>query len=229
MIHELLPKITDKIPYKKKRALIGYVNIYNYSIFRGNRIIIDNFDAFTLDGIFLVWVIRLLYLKKINRMSPDFSSYFTNVFKWLDSERIKTCFIGGTPEEINQFYSRIKTLYPGIRVALSLSGYGLKEKEVIDSILENKVEVIILGMGSPKQELFALSIKQSGYEGLIFTCGAFFSQTAAKGEIYYPKWINKGNIRWMYRIYKQPELFKRYFVEYPMSFVRLLRDYFLNW
>lgn len=226
MIHELLPKITDQVGYSTGTSPIGYVNIYNYSIFRKHPEILSGFAQFTLDGIFLVWMIRLLFGRRIERKSPDFSSYFTEVFEWLDQHRKKAAFIGGTPEEINGFTERVTSLYPGIQVVLTVSGYEKDNEEVAQRVLSGGAEVILLGMGSPRQELFALLLKDRNCQGAIITCGAFISQTATGGGEYYPVWINRLNLRWAYRMFMEPALFRRYFFQYPRALLVLLGDYF---
>jgi N-acetylglucosaminyldiphosphoundecaprenol N-acetyl-beta-D-mannosaminyltransferase len=226
MIHDLLPKITDQAVYSGGTSPIGYVNIYNYSIFRKHPDILSGFAQFTLDGIFLVWMIRLLFGRRIQRKSPDFSSYFTELFEWLDQHGKKTAFIGGSPEEIRVFTERVTGLYPGIQAVLTVSGYERDDEEVVQKVLSGGPEVILLGMGSPRQELFALLLKNRNCKGTIITCGAFISQTATGGEEYYPVWINSLNLRWVYRIFREPVLFRRYFFQYPRALWVLLGDYF---
>lgn len=226
MIHDLLPKITDQPGYTGGDSPIGYVNIYNYSIFRRHPGILSGFAQFTLDGIFLVWMIRLLFGRRIERKSPDFSSYFKEFFEWLNRSGKKTAFIGGSPEEIRVFSEKVAELYPGIQTVMVASGYEKDDEDVVRRVRAGGPEVILLGMGSPRQELFALLLRERNYPGIIVTCGAFISQTAAGGEEYYPAWSNRLNLRWVYRIYREPSLFRRYFYQYPGALLLLLGDYF---
>ena len=226
MIHDLLPKLTDQPGYAMGTSPVGYVNIYNYSIFRKHPEVLRGFAQFTLDGIFLVWVIRLLFGRRIQRRSPDFSSYFTELFDWLDQGGKKVAFIGGSPYDIGVFAERVTALYPGIQVVLAVSGYEKDDEGVVQKVLACGAEVIVLGMGSPRQELFALLLKDRKCHGAILTCGAFISQTATGGGEYYPGWINRLNLRWVYRTFREPVLFRRYFFQYPAALWVLLGDYF---
>jgi N-acetylglucosaminyldiphosphoundecaprenol N-acetyl-beta-D-mannosaminyltransferase len=78
-------------------------------------------------------------------------------------------------------------------------------------------------MGTPLQEEFLLEVHLKSETIIGFTCGGFIHQTA-KGINYYPKWINKFNLRWLFRIFDEPKLFERYFVKYPKSLILLFYD-----
>lgn len=53
-------------------------------------------------------------------------------------------------------------------------------------------------------------VKNAGYHGIGFTCGEFIHQLAMNKINYYPAWINKYNLRFLYRMYKEPHTRKRY-------------------
>ena len=86
-------------------------------------------------------------------------------------------------------------------------------------------DIVICGMGTPLQEHFLADLQKLGWGGIGYTCGGFLHQTARDIQ-YYPEWIDKYNIRWIYRIYDEPKLFKRYFWEYPKFFVYFIYDFY---
>ena len=47
-------------------------------------------------------------------------------------------------------------------------------------------------------------------EGIGFTCGGFIHQTANNEIEYYPLWIDRMNLRFVYRMYKEKHTRKRY-------------------
>jgi len=71
-------------------------------------------------------------------------------------------------------------------------------------------------MGSLVQESFLLALMGSGWRGLGFTCGGFLDQLS-NGFNYYPKLVNALNLRWAYRLAKDPRrLWRRYLLDYPV-------------
>ena len=94
---------------------------------------------------------------------------------------------------------------------------------VIKKIFQLDPDYVICGMGTPLQEYFLLDLKKEGWKGEGFTCGGFFHQTANR-IIYYPEWINRFGLRSFYRMYDEPKLIKRYFIDYPKAVVFILYD-----
>ena len=75
-------------------------------------------------------------------------------------------------------------------------------------------------MGAPRQERFLLNLRESGWRGAGFTCGGFFDQVSGNGD-YYPAWIDRLNLRFLYRLVREPRrLWRRYLVDYQV-FLRL--------
>lgn len=227
MIINILPKITSRVDFFEKETIVSYVNAYNYLQLRKSPNKIQLIDKFTLDGIFLVILIRVLYFKKFKRLSPDFSSYFNELFLRAVNLKKSVFFVGATDLEIEKFVFIIKEKFPDLK----LSGFnnGFFNNEDID-FLSNKIldlnpDIIFVGLGTPKQEDFSILLKMNGYKGTIFNCGAFISQTANHGVQYYPNLFNTLHLRWAYRLIKEKGLFKRYFIEYPFATIIIILDF----
>jgi N-acetylglucosaminyldiphosphoundecaprenol N-acetyl-beta-D-mannosaminyltransferase len=74
-------------------------------------------------------------------------------------------------------------------------------------------------MGAPLQERFLLQLADDGWHGIGFTCGGFLDQLI-DGKNYYPAWADRLNIRFLYRLAKEPRrLWRRYLVDYQV-FIR---------
>ena len=171
---------------------------------------------------------RITMNKKITRKAPDFSSYFIELFESFQQNKTRVAFYGGTEDEISKFILTVKENYPKLDMVLSFNGYDYNEEEVIKNILEKNITVVIAGLGTPKQEIFLTNLKNSGFSGTGYSCGAFISQTAKTGMIYFSKNVDRLHLRWLYRIYKEPKMFKRYFFEYPKAFYYLTMDMFFK-
>ena len=71
-------------------------------------------------------------------------------------------------------------------------------------------DFLIVGMGALMQERFLLKVRNAGFQGIGFTCGGFIHQTANNEIEYYPLWIDRMNLRFVYRMYKEKHTRKRY-------------------
>ena len=175
-----------------KSGKLFYLNIYNFNLVLENTKGTNNF--FTFDGVGLLNISRILTAKKIERLAPDLTSYFSNFLPSLSN----VIFIGGKPGEsdrISQNHTKGKTF----------SVHGYCDEEVIIRNLAEKIEndtVIIVGMGSPKQEVLINKLHEIYPDNLFISCGAFFSQFSIS-ENYYPNWINSLNLRMPYRLIRE--------------------------
>ncbi|MFV8038213.1 WecB/TagA/CpsF family glycosyltransferase, partial [Enterobacter cloacae complex sp.6730764] len=157
---------------------------------------------------------------KPKRVSFDMTSLAPIVFKDAIENNKSIALIGSDSNSLARMLELLKEKYPGINIAYSRDGYFSAPKEFdecIDSIIKTGPHVVIAGLGTPLQDLFLTKLKSKGWLGVGYTCGGFIHQTAKKGIRYYPNLINKLNLRWLYRIYDEPKLMKRYFVYYPYS------------
>ncbi|HCI5759941.1 TPA: WecB/TagA/CpsF family glycosyltransferase, partial [Klebsiella pneumoniae] len=94
----------------------------------------------------------------------------------------------------------------------------------IKQLSELEPDIIIVGMGTPAQDIFLQEMFMSKWTGVAFSCGGFLHQTAKNGSTYYPDFFNKYNLRWMYRMIDEPKLVSRYLFGYPKSILFFLFD-----
>ena len=89
-------------------------------------------------------------------------------------------------------------------------------------IVKLNSDFLIVGMGALMQEKFLLKVKNAGYQGVGFTCGGFIHQTSRNEIDYYPAWVDKTNLRFVYRMWKEPHTRKRYVMAgllFPARFI----------
>lgn len=81
---------------------------------------------------------------------------------------------------------------------------------IVSKINESKASIIMLGLGSPKQEILMQSLKQKLNKGILLGVGGTFDVLAGKKKDA-PKWTKRG-FEWLYRALQDPKKFKRYFI-----------------
>ena len=95
--------------------------------------------------------------------------------------------------------------YPSIDFVGYRNGYFYNEDEQeaeARHIVEVAPDFLIVGMGTIAQEKFMLKVKDAGFNGIGFTCGGFIHQASEEGIDYYPAWVDKYNVRFLYRMYR---------------------------
>lgn len=208
---------TDRIPteilFTRPRSVYSYLNPVSYLSTKKQEQLFLQMDGILMDGSFLCLFIKWFYGFKIQRPAFVSEILVPQLFGYAISKHKTIYIIGGNQKEIENTVSVLHKLYPGITILGYRNGYfsGEQEKEEEYQHLTNlNPDYVLVGMGIINQETFLLNLKKSGYNGIGFTCGGFISQTSMKKGRYYPEWINKHNLRFLYRMSKEKHTRKRY-------------------
>lgn len=213
---KLILKMED---FEMKKGLTSFVNPYSMLLLKNSPAIVDGIDHWHIDGISLVRYISKIFKKDINRFSFDDTSVAPLVFEFAKEKSLSIAVVGTKEEIIHTAIKNLKNKY-GIEIAFYRNGYFKDAQDRINclkKIQNDKIDIVICGMGTPYQESFLIDLKSSGWNGYGFTCGGYLHQVA-QNENYYPTFFDKFNIRWIYRIWDEPKLLRRYMIEYPKFF-----------
>ena len=219
----ILQKLSSSTPATTSNNLTTFLNHYSYLIARNNPSIFKQFDTIHCDGILLCIYLRAIGVHK-TRVSFDMTSLAIKVFRLASENNYTVHFIGGEQGVAKNACSQIQRAYPDLKVSGVANGFFSSEEErnsIINTICNLNPNIVIASMGTPYQEQFLIDLKKSGWSGDGYTSGGFFHQTAKAGLAYYPKWVNRLNLRWAYRIYDEPKLINRYtflFIKFTFVF-----------
>ena len=204
-----------------------FLNPYSYLLARKDKELFKNFNLY-IDGILLVKCLSIAGIK-VQRKSFDMTSMARELF-----ERSETLgsfyFIGTTDEDIHKFISIVKSNYPSMNIVGYRNGFfknDIDRHKAIKNILAISPDIVVCGMGTPTQEYFIKELLDKGFKGNAYTCGGFLSQTTKKIN-FYPKWIDKYNLRFLYRFYKEKHTRKRLLRDYPIFICVFMYDLFCN-
>ena len=134
---------------------------------------------------------------------------------WLDLVKTyyktKTFYlVGGQQAIIEETVAQLQAEFKGIQIVNYRNGYVKTEEEkqaLITDIVAKQPDVVLVAMGSPKQELLMEEIQQqhkATYQGL---GGSFDVYTGHVERA--PKWWVNNQLEWAYRLIKQPSRIKR--------------------
>lgn len=197
--------------------LVTFVNPHCYWVARKASYYKDdlkNFNYVCCDGVGMVFITSLAGYRSIVRISFDSTSLAAPVFDRCVREGFPVFLVGGAGKVAQKAASILVSQYPGLNIVGTRSGYFENSRSVYKEIVDSGARVVVCGMGAPKQEEFLIGLRFYGWHGAGFTCGGYLDQLG-KGYHYYPIWINRLNIRFLYRLWKEPiRLWRRYLVEY---------------
>lgn len=208
---------------------IIYMNPINYEIIMSPNILNNPNVYIHIDNIYMTKILKLVSGIQVKRLSFDMNLLAKDFFEYCLKNNKSIFFCGGTKEDINIFVKKIKENYPSLAIKGFIDGYQSNEK-IMDTLLKiDFADFIIVGLGNIRQELFAIELynflDRLGKKAIIMTVGAFISQTATSNSLYfYPEWVYKYNLRWLYRLLKDKKIIRRLIIHYPRILYRIFKE-----
>jgi N-acetylglucosaminyldiphosphoundecaprenol N-acetyl-beta-D-mannosaminyltransferase len=119
--------------------------------------------------------------------------------------RYKVYYLGSKPEILELAVNATQKVLPAFDVVGSHDGYFSRDQidKVIDDINDSKADILFVGMGFPKQELFIYNNLKTLTVPIKITVGGSFdviSGTIKRA----PKWMQSAGIEWVYRLIQEP-------------------------
>jgi len=117
-------------------------------------------------------------------------------------------FIAGATKNIHAIaIKKIKKLYPHINLVGSMDGYNSPDL-IAEQIVAARPQLILLALGSPRQELFAAKLLEAIDSGIVIGCGGALDIIAGKLKRAPKFWIDN-NLEWAFRLIQQPWRLRR--------------------
>jgi exopolysaccharide biosynthesis WecB/TagA/CpsF family protein len=172
-----------------------------------NNIDISDFNFVGIDGELLAKIMRF----KSKTTAAD------RVLPLILTESLRVVLIGGTQVQVAKRVEVMNRKFPNAKIVGNYDGYSfnLLSAEFGQSLFSNKPDLIVVGIGSPAQDLLAIFLKRYSIESglnahtVILTCGGWLDQILFAS--YYPRWSYKLKSNWIIRLIREPSrLWKRY-------------------
>ncbi len=138
-------------------------------------------------------------------------------------------FLGGQPEVLDRLVEVIQHRYPGIQVAGTYSPpfrpmSAAEWDGVIARVRATSPDLVWVGLGAPKQELFMNAHWRALAPAMLLGVGAAFDFIAGS-VARAPQWMRRAGLEWCFRLIREPRrLWRRYFYTNTLFIAYLLRD-----
>jgi len=181
------------------------------------------------DGQPLVWALRALGHRRATRVyGPDLMAHFC-----ASAARTGTpiyLYGGRTPEALSILEERLRERFPGLQIAGGFSpafrAPTAEEDELhARAINASGAEVVWVGTGQPKQELWMRRMRPRLQAPLLVGVGAAFDFHAGLVS-QAPRWMQRAGLEWVYRFSREPRrLWRRYLRYNPLFIAGFARQY----
>lgn len=184
-------------------------------------------DMTTTDGMPLVWVLKLLGYKNIERVSG--AEFMPAVLEMAEREGFSNYFYGCTDDVLEALKAKLRKKFPKLQIAGSYSPPFRKlteeeNRQIVDRINEKKPHLVWVGLSTPKQELWMFENRDRLKNCVMLGVGAAFNFITGKAKRA-PKWMQDTGLEWLFRLIREPKrLWKRYLIGNTVFIYFILKE-----
>jgi N-acetylglucosaminyldiphosphoundecaprenol N-acetyl-beta-D-mannosaminyltransferase len=134
--------------------------------------------------------------------------------------------LGSEPRVAGEAADRLRRWYPRLRIAGAHHGYFDPDSphgdRVLEAINEARPDIVLVGMGTPKQELWVDRFAGEIDAGVVWTVGALFDYVSGRVPRA-PRWLADNGLEWIFRLGIEPQrMWRRYLLGNPVFLSRVI-------
>lgn len=179
----------------------------------------------TPDGMPLVWLSSKMNPGAVERVyGPDLMLALCELSV---AQGYKHFFYGGAAGVADLLAEKLQQRFQGLKIAGTYSPpfRPLTDEEdahIINAINESKPDIIWVGLGTPKQDLWMAQHRNQLTAPVLIGVGAAFDfHTGRIAQA--PKWMQNAGLEWLFRLWQEPKrLWYRYLVYNPLFIILTL-------
>jgi N-acetylglucosaminyldiphosphoundecaprenol N-acetyl-beta-D-mannosaminyltransferase len=216
---EMLRTITGWVG-NDERHRVMYINAHVVNRSRGMPALataLESADLVYCDGYGVRLAARTLELPVPHRMTG--ADWVWGLAALCEAEGKSLYLLGADPTLARTAADRLRRWYPRLRIAGSHHGYaGLdspQNERVIEDINAADPDIVLVGMGTPKQELWIDRYADRLHADVLWTVGALFDYIAGRVPRA-PRWLADNGLEWVFRLAIEPHrMWRRYLLGNP--------------
>lgn len=223
---ELLTYVVEAVR-RRARVTVLYVNVHSMNVRHDNASygdILERADLVYCDGMGVLLGARLVGRPLPERMTG--ADWIWELCRRAIRENLSLFILAGEPGVADEATAVLRVRFPGLRIVGTAPGYDIGS-EVIDRINRSRPDILLVGMGTPRQERWINNHRSELDVPVVWAVGALFdfvSGRLPRG----PAWMTKHGLEWLCRLAVEPrKLWRRYLVGNPRFFLRLVTHYWL--
>ena len=184
-------------------------------------------SAVVADGMPVVWRVRAAGYPRAGRVyGADLveASCASGI-----QQELRHGFLGGLPGVADEMVTRLKVRYPSLRIA-GIWDPGIircgeaAPHSLLHAINEAKPDVLWVGLGAPKQEIWMAQHRPHLRVPVLVGVGQAFDILAGR-TVRPPTWMGRLGLEWIYRLAHEPRrLWKRYLIYNTLFGWHLFRE-----
>jgi N-acetylglucosaminyldiphosphoundecaprenol N-acetyl-beta-D-mannosaminyltransferase len=212
--------ITKKVRGRKCRQIVvtGFHGLWVAHQRADVKAVLNSADIWVPDGIAPVWIAKLRGMKFAVR-TPG-ADIMKACFELANQKGFRSYFYGDTDHTLAKLKKNLEEKYPGHIFAGAYSPpfrqlTPEEDEEIVRMINRAKPDIIWIGLGLPKQDIWIYEHKDRLKAPIAVGVGAAFSFHAGTVKRV-PEWIGNIGLEWLWRLLKEPgKLWRRALIDGP--------------
>lgn len=170
------------------------------------------------DGIGIVLGAKII--KQPLKMRVAGYDFVQKLFEYLKNTDKTVYFFGSKEGVALKAAEEMMAKYPGLKVVGVSHGYEKDQKKIVADIINKKPDLLLVGLGAPRQEQWIHTYKDQLPSKLFIGVGGSFDGMAGVIKRA-PKVFIKLNLEWFYRLITQPTRAKR-MLRLPLFVIKMI-------
>ncbi len=187
------------------------------------RTALSDADIVYADGTSVVKLARLRGARHIERcVTTDVGWAFLEAIRERLGRPVRLALVGG-PMGLAEQAAAVLSARNGASIVLTEHGFHDAWQGVIEEIRTARPDVVLIGMGAPREMIWAWQHSRKLSGALVVTCGGWFGYLAGH-ERRAPKWLSNNSLEWLFRLAQNPRRLLMRYVRGAWVFLRLSRE-----
>ena len=225
---ELLRRITgwaDGTGHPARRVMYVNAHVLNQSAEEpALRTALETADLVYCDGYGVRLAAKALDVEIPHRMTG--ADWIWGLAALCEAEGRSVYLLGSEPGVAADAARRLQRWYPKLQVAGSHHGYfeagSPHDERVVEDINTRRPDIVLVGMGSPKQELWVEHNAHLVEASVLWTVGALFDYVSGRVPRA-PAWLADNGLEWIFRLAVEPQrMWRRYLLGNPVFVSRVM-------
>jgi N-acetylglucosaminyldiphosphoundecaprenol N-acetyl-beta-D-mannosaminyltransferase len=224
---ELLRRITgwDRGPEAARRVMYANAHVINEAQARPELLAALHYaDLVYCDGYGVRLAARALGLDIPHRMTG--ADWVWGLATLCEAEGRSVYLLGSEPGVAAEAARRLQRWYPGLQVAGTHHGFfepgSPHDERVVEDLNAKRPDIVLVGMGTPKQELWVQHNAPRVEAGVLWTVGALFDYVSGRTPRA-PGWLADNGLEWIFRLAIEPQrMWRRYLLGNPVFVSRVM-------
>lgn len=138
------------------------------------------------------------------------------------NKSLRIFFFGDSHDVLNSLIVKLKSVHKRINISGVHNGYNFSNDFVIDQINNSNTDLLFVGIGSGRQEVWINENFEKLKCKMIFSCGGWF-QLLSGNKYRAPKFLRNIHCEWLYKLITEfPRVWRRYLVGIPCFYYRII-------